>query len=216
MQITLLQSGGDMQAIGASALDAEKGRQRISEHSTWLDMLVHFGRPVIAAVNGLAFGAGFSLALMADFVVAADNARFCAAFQRVGLTPDGGMHWLLVRAVGLRKAKDILMTTREIDVTEAHQLGLVNLICPREEVLQKAIDFATGFAAASPTALAMSKEMLDTAWSADLRTIVRMEAAALGVNVSAPYHREAVGRFLRKEPRMFPPEGWAGYTPPKD
>ncbi len=209
-------AGGDVKAIGEEQLSAERGRERLSNHLMgWVGELVHFDRPVIAAINGVAYGGGFSLALMADFVIAARSARFCAFFQRIGLTPDGGMHWLLTRAIGTRKAKELMMTTREIGVDEALHLGLVNQIAPDAELLETAIAYADGFTHASSTALALCKEIVDAAWTADLQTVLRMEAAALGINVTTPYHRDAVQRFRRKEPHPFPPPGWSALKAPR-
>ena len=210
-------AGGDVRAIGdGEQLSAERGRERLSNNTMgWVSELIQFDRPVIAAVNGVAYGGGLSIALMADFVVAARGARFSAFFQRIGLTPDGGMHWLLTRALGTRKAKELMMTTREFGADEALNLGLVNLIAPDAELLETAIDYADGFTHASSTALALCKEIVDAAWTADLQTILRMEAAALGINVTTSYHRDAVQRFRRKESHPFPPPNWSALKAPR-
>jgi 2-(1,2-epoxy-1,2-dihydrophenyl)acetyl-CoA isomerase len=201
-------AGGDVQAMAAEPISAEAGRRRLADNSTWLEALVGLDRPVITAVNGAAFGAGFSLALAGDFVFAAANAKFCASFQRIGLVPDCGLHWLLPRLVGMQQARQILLTTREIGAEEALRLGLATRVCAPERLVDEAVAFAQGFGQASPSAIAMSKELLRNAWTSELRAILAGEAQAQGIAFSSDYHRDAVARFVAKQPRRFPPEGW--------
>lgn len=201
-------SGGDIQTMAAGHIDAEAGRTRLAAMGTLVEMLVGFERPVIAAVNGIAYGAGFGLAMAADFVLAAPEARFCASFGRIGLVPDTGLHWTLPRRVGPARAKALIFTTQEVGAEEAVALGLADRLCDSATLVADALAFARGFAEASPAALALSKEMIEIAMSADLKTIVRMEAAAQGIAFSTAYHRDAAARFVAKQLRRFPPPNW--------
>jgi 2-(1,2-epoxy-1,2-dihydrophenyl)acetyl-CoA isomerase len=203
-------AGGDVRSMPSGPGAAEAGRRRLADHTAWLELLVSLDRPVVAAVNGAAFGAGFSVALAADFVVAADNARFCASFPRLGLVPDCGAHWLLPRVVGLQRAREILFTAREVSAVEAKSLGIALQVVPVAALVERAIAFARGFCAASPTAMSLSKEILRSAWSADLRTVLGMEASAQGIAFSTDYHQAAASRFRARESQPFPPAGWPG------
>lgn len=201
-------SGGDIQTMVAGQIEAEAGRARLAAMGALVEMLVGFERPVIAAVNGIAFGAGFGLAMAADFVLASREARFCASFGRIGLVPDTGLHWTLPRRVGPARAKALIFATAEVGAEEALALGIADRLCDPATLVADALAFARGFAEASPTALSLSKEMIEISMSADLKTILRMEAAAQGIAFSTDYHRDAAARFVAKKPRRFPPPDW--------
>jgi 2-(1,2-epoxy-1,2-dihydrophenyl)acetyl-CoA isomerase len=201
-------SGGDIQTMAAGHIEAEAGRARLAAMGTLVEMLVGFERPVIAAVNGIAYGAGFGLAMAADFVLASSEARFCASFGRIGLVPDTGLHWTLPRRVGTARAKALIFATSEVGAEEALALGIADRLSEPANLLGDAMAFARGFVEASPAALSLSKEMIEIAMGADLKTIVRMEAAAQGIAFSTDYHRDAAARFVAKRPRRFPPAGW--------
>ena len=136
-------AGGDVTTM-TSRLDDGPGqsRQRILDVHQWLLRLHNIDCPVIAAVDGLAFGGGFSLALAADLVFASEKAKFCAVFARIGLMPDMGLAYTLPRLVGPQMAKDLMFTGRSIDVTEAKALGLVHSVYPAGEVLAAAQAYA--------------------------------------------------------------------------
>ncbi len=203
-------AGGDVRSMPSGPDTAQQGRRRLSDHSTWIAGLIGLDRPVIAAVNGAAFGAGFSVALMADFVFAAKSARFCASFGRLGLVPDCGLHWLLPRVVGMQRAREILFTTREIGAVEAVELGIALRSADDAQVVEQAMAFAHGFTEASAMSLAMSKEILRSSWTADLATVLALEASAQGIAFSTEYHQNAAARFRAREAQPFPPQAWSG------
>lgn len=138
--------------------------QMMAGQESWADAIAAFHRlpkPVIAAVNGAAAGAGFSLALAADIRLAAPEARFNAAFVRIGLSGgDCGSSYLLPRIVGLGRASEILMTGRFVGAEEAAQIGLVNRVVPAEELLDAAFSLAEQIAANSPFGVALTKKVL--------------------------------------------------------
>ena len=106
-------SCGDLRDIANAGLDAQGWRERLHRLHHWMGDLLTLDRPVIAAVDGAAYGAGFSLALAADFVLASPRARFCMAFLRVGLVPDYGAFHTLPRVVGVQRAKEIMLSARD-------------------------------------------------------------------------------------------------------
>lgn len=196
-------AGGDLRNIAAMPPDAAAGRQRMKDAHAWLVDLLTLDRPVVAAVDGAAFGAGFSLALAADFVVASPRARFCMSFMRVGLVPDFGAFYTLPRVVGVQRAKELMLSAREVNVEEAKQLGIVLDIVPAEQTVARAQALAASFVAASGTAVSLVKHALRAAPQADLQTMFEIEANAQALAFGTTAHREAVARFLEKKPATF-------------
>jgi 2-(1,2-epoxy-1,2-dihydrophenyl)acetyl-CoA isomerase len=196
-------AGGDLRNIAAMPPDAAAGRQRMKDAHAWLVDLLTFDRPVVAAVDGAAFGAGFSLALAADFVVASPRARFCMSFMRVGLVPDFGAFYTLPRVVGVQRAKELMLSAREVNVEEAKQLGIVLDVVPAEQTVARAQALAASFVQASGTAVSLVKHALRAAPQADLQTMFEIEANAQALAFGTAAHREAVTRFLDKQPAAF-------------
>ena len=196
-------SGGDIGSMAQTPITAEAGRQRMRGIHAGLRDLIEFDRPVVAAVDGVAFGAGFSLALTADFILATPRARFCASFQRLGLVPDNGILYTLPRAIGLQRARALLLSAREIDAATAQQWGIVTEIVAAESLAERARAIARSLADASGTALAMTKSALERTFESDLSAMLEFEAAAQGVAFATDYHRAAVKRFLDKQPPLF-------------
>lgn len=196
-------AGGDLAALGEARSDVEAARERIRALHVWLPELINLEKPVIAAVDGAAFGAGFMLALAADFMLASPRARFCAVFARVGLVPDLGAFWLLPRILGLQRAKELVMTARTVDAEEARSLGFVLEIHPQEALAERAMAFAARFRNAPTTALGMAKHALNQSFNLDQRALGEIEAYAQGMAIASAYHHEAVQRFLTKQPLAF-------------
>lgn len=181
-------AGGDLGGLDASTLDMRRGMLR--GHRI-VRALTGGPWPVVAAVEGNAYGAGFSLALACDFVVADENAKFCAAFGRVGLTPDFGVMWTLPQRVGIGATREILMLGEPIDGAKAKTLGIVDRLCEPSAVLDTAFELAQRLAAAPPGTIATTKAALSRlpmpldamlAWEADTQSVlVRSEDFAEGV-----------------------------------
>lgn len=196
-------AGGDLASMQGAIPDAAAGRDRLRSNIDWLQEWVMLDRPVIAAVDGHAAGAGFNLALAADFILATPEARFAQSFGRVGLVPDfAGLH-LLPRIVGLQRAKELVFSARTIDAAEAHALGIVYAIHDRAALPQAALALAARIATASPDAFGLAKQALNQAQSQDLRANLEIEAAYQGICFTSDFHKEAVRRFLAKEPALF-------------
>lgn len=200
-------SGGDIAAMMDSASrgesTAQARRQRLLDVHDLVQELLQFDRPVIAAVEGVAYGAGFALALSADLVVAASDARFCLSFARIGLVPDFGAFYTLPRVVGLQRAKELVFSAREIGAAEAQSLGIVLETCGAGRALERASTIARALTQASPVALSIAKRALNVSQTSDLRTMLMLEADGQGIAMSTSYHQECVERFLNKQKPAF-------------
>lgn len=196
-------AGGDLKALSEAKRPIFKDRDRIRRLHTWFRELINLEKPVIAAVDGPAFGAGFNLALACDFVIATPRTRFCAVFGRIGLVPDLGGFYLLPRIVGLQRAKDIVFSTREVHAEEAQRLGIVMDIVQPDELEKSALEMAARYHDASTEALGIAKNILNRSFELDYETLAELEANAQALAIHTAYHEEAVGNFLNKRPLKF-------------
>jgi 2-(1,2-epoxy-1,2-dihydrophenyl)acetyl-CoA isomerase len=195
-------AGGDLRGIRSAELDNDGWRQRMKGAHAWLGRLLSLDRAVVAAVDGPAFGAGFSLALAADFIVATPRARFCLSFMRLGLVPDFGSLHTLPRIVGVQRAKELMLSAREVSAEEAKALGIVFELVPEDKVLRRAQALAASFVQASPMAVSLVKRALACA-PTDLHTTLEFEADAQALCFGSAPHKAAVARFLDKQPALF-------------
>ena len=195
-------SGGDLGNIAASGLDNAGWRERLSSLHHWLKDLMLLDKPVIAAVDGAAYGAGFSLALAADFIIASTRARFAMSFIRVGVVPDCAAFYTLPRVVGVQRARELMLSGREVSAQEALQLGIATELVAPEALQARAAAIAHGFVGASPIALSLIKRSLAMAAN-DLPALLEQEANAQALAMGTPQHRDAVQAFLDKKPAPF-------------
>ncbi|CAN7770197.1 enoyl-CoA hydratase/isomerase family protein [Pseudorhodoferax sp. LjRoot39] len=204
-------AGGDIRGMrgGQGGTDIFEGRQRIVSMQRWFDELVDLEKPVIAAVEGSAFGAGLSLALAADFVIADPSATFCSVFARIGYVPDLGGMYLLPRAVGLSRAKEMAFTARVLDATEAQAIGIAHRVVDHGSVLDAALSLAERFAHAPAGAIGIMKSVMNHAFESERRTVYAQEAMAQAMCRESPFHKEASQRFLNKQAPLYqwPKEG---------
>jgi 2-(1,2-epoxy-1,2-dihydrophenyl)acetyl-CoA isomerase len=196
-------AGADVKSMNPDmALLARRARHRWILADVLLP-LVNLEKPVIAAVNGAAVGAGFNLALAADILIAAERAVFSQIFTRLGLVPDlGGLH-LLTRVVGLNKAKELCFTARKIDADEALTLGIANRVVPDDALIQQAGALARQIAAGPPVALSMIKTLLNKSSNTTLEQMLEYESFAQTLAYTTPEHREGVAAFREKRPPSF-------------
>jgi 2-(1,2-epoxy-1,2-dihydrophenyl)acetyl-CoA isomerase len=157
--------------------------------------LHHLAVPTIAKVNGVAAGAGLSLALGCDLIVASDRARFSEIFAKRGLTIDLGASWLLPRLVGMHRAKELAFFADIIDAGEAARIGLVNHVVPHDELDAFVAEWANRLASGPPLALAMAKRLLNNAFSGGLAEALEAEAMAQTVNTATEDTAEAFRAF---------------------
>lgn len=160
-------------------------------------------KPIVAAVNGVAAGAGASLAFACDIRLAAPEASFILAFGRVGLVPDSGATWFLPRLVGTAKALEIALTTEPLSAADAERFGLVARIVPADGLLAEAQDLAERLAAGAPRAIALTKRALNRAWDATLEEQLEYEADLQGLAGASADHAEGVAAFVEKRRPAF-------------
>lgn len=164
--------------------------------------LHQLSKPVIAKVDGVAVGAGFSLALCCDLVVASERARFSMIFSKRALSLDGGASWLLPRLVGAARAKEIAFFGEMLDAQRAAALGLVNRVVAVDELDRVAGEWASRLAAGPAVALSLTKALLEGAWSSSLSESLEREAHCQTVNFGGEDVKEALRAFAHKrEPR---------------
>jgi 2-(1,2-epoxy-1,2-dihydrophenyl)acetyl-CoA isomerase len=160
-------------------------------------------KPTIAKVRGVAAGAGMSLALGCDLVVASDNARFSEIFAKRGLSVDGGSSWLLPRLIGLHRAKEIAYFADILSAEEAASYGFINRVVADDELDGFVEDWARRLAAGPPVALAMTKTLLDNSMSVTMAQALEDEARCQTVNFFSEDTAEAMRAFVEKREPKF-------------
>ncbi|MBI5574971.1 MAG: enoyl-CoA hydratase/isomerase family protein [Deltaproteobacteria bacterium] len=160
-------------------------------------------KPVISAVNGVAAGAGFPLALAGDMVLATESARFALAYQNIGLSPDGGGTFFLARALGTHRAMELILTGRTLTAGEAASLGLVQRVIPDDFFIAETFALAEKIAAGPTLAFAKAKELYNRALSNPLETQLEEERQGIAELSGTVDFREGVRAFLAKEKANF-------------
>ena len=197
-------AGGD---VGLFQSAGERLPQVLSELAGVLHLavsrLARMNRPLLGLVNGPAAGAGFGLALLGDVVLASSAANFTSAYGALGLSPDGGLSWLLPRLVGLRKAQEVILTGRRLDAAEAEASGLVTRAVEAEGFEAAGRELAEKLAAASTPALGAARALLLQGLSAPLESHLEAEARAISAVSGGAEARAGVAAFLDKRKPDF-------------
>jgi enoyl-CoA hydratase/carnithine racemase len=149
-------------------------------------------KPVIAAVNGVAVGAGLDMALACDFRIASDRARFGSVYIRLGIPPDAGASFFLPRLVGMTKAKELIYTGRIIEAEEAAEIGLVSRVVPIETLSAEAAAFAAELASGPTIAIGMAKENIQEHWTLSIESALRSEKRAERLSATSADHAEGL------------------------
>ena len=170
-----------------------------------VNAVIDCDKPVIAAVNGTAAGAGSALVLASDLAIAADHARIIQVFVRRGLVPDGGTAYLLTRLVGMKKAKELVLFGDDLPAAEAERLGLVNRVVPADRLEAETKDWAERLAS-GPRSLVFAKRLLNRAPDGDRATSLEEEALAVELNNLTHDAQEGVASFVERRPVEF--KGW--------
>jgi 2-(1,2-epoxy-1,2-dihydrophenyl)acetyl-CoA isomerase len=165
--------------------------------------LLTMAKPVVASVNGVAAGAGVSLALACDYRLVADTAGFNLAFAGIGLSCDTGSSWTLPRLVGRAKALELLYEPRTLRAEEALALGLATRVVPAASLAEEAASLGRRLAAGPTQAYAAIRRAVTHSATADLPTALAFEAAMMGLTGASQDHRDAVEAFLGKRPPEF-------------
>ncbi len=160
-------------------------------------------KPIIGMINGVAAGAGLSIALACDLRIMADTAKLIEVFVRIGLVPDSGSHWFLPRLVGMAKAFEYAALGNDISAAEAERVGLVNKVVPAAELEKATTEIAAKLATAPTKAIGLIKRTLNKALSSDLDSLLDYEAYIQEIASLTEDHQEGVHAFLEKRPARF-------------
>lgn len=192
-------SGGNLLRLQANRqADPQIQVQSIEGLHSWIETIRTYPKPVIAAVEGAATGAGFSLALACDMVVAARNAVFVMAYSNVALSPDGGASWSLAHALPRALATEILMCGERIAADRLHALGVINRLAEPGSALSAALTLAEQLNARAPNALSSIKDLLNEAPHHALPTHLASERNHFVKNLHHPNAGEGIAAFLGK------------------
>jgi 2-(1,2-epoxy-1,2-dihydrophenyl)acetyl-CoA isomerase len=183
--------------------EREFRRVLTAEYHPLVEAIRGLPKPVIASVNGVAAGAGMSLALAADIVVAAEGARFVPAFGRIGLVPDSGLTRTLVRALGRHRATEVLLGERQLGADDAQAAGLVAAVVPAERLAEVTRDLARRLADGPTVAIGLTKRLVNAAEDDDLAASLATEAALQDVAGRTDDHAEGVAAFTEKRDPAF-------------
>lgn len=200
-------SGGDIREMQAHADDGGGAGEYLKRLTVRLHAIVatiaRMPKPVVTAVNGPAAGAGLSLALAGDLVLASERATFTVAYTAIGLAPDGGSSYLLPRLIGPKRAFELIATNRAVEPAEALELGMVNRVHPADGFLEGASDYAASLARGATVALGHGKNLLLSGATNGLETVMEYERRAIASCGSTADFREGATAFMEKrEPRF--------------
>jgi enoyl-CoA hydratase/carnithine racemase len=201
-------SGGDVKGMGDNTSRRELSRdERIADlrvkQRTLTGALMAWRKPTIAALPGVAAGAGMSLALACDIRIAAESASLVTAYLKIGFSGDYGISWLLTRAVGPARARELLLTNKRVDARTAERIGLVNEVVPDADLHERAFALAKSLADGPADAMRLVKDNLDEAMLVDFETSLDGEAARMIESGQSPDHKEAVRAFIEKRKPVF-------------
>lgn len=197
-------AGGNLQRLLANRQQPKEVQaQSIDGLHNWIDTIRTYPKPIIAAVEGAAAGAGFSLVLACDFCVAADNAVFVMSYSTVGLSPDGGGSWSLSRTLPRALANELLMCGERITAQRLHDLGLVNRVCSSGSALREALALAERLNARAPNVLASIKELLNDADTNNPNQQLQAERDHFVRNLHHANGGEGIDAFLTKRKPQY-------------
>jgi 2-(1,2-epoxy-1,2-dihydrophenyl)acetyl-CoA isomerase len=196
-------TGADVRDRLAARLGQPSQRNHMGASHQLANALYKLEKPVIAAVNGPAAGAGMSLALACDLILASESASFNQVFVKRGLVPDLASLYHLPRLVGLWAAKLMMYTGDSIPAAEAERLGLVYRVLPADELLPAARELAGRMASVAPIALGLTKALVNRSLESNLADMLEFESLAQAMARGSKDHQEAVKAFLEKRPAEF-------------
>ena len=197
-------AGGNLQRLlGNRQQPPQVQADSIEGLHSWIEAVRSFSKPVVAAVEGACAGAGFSLALASDFLVAANNSVFVMAYANVALSPDGGGSWSLARNLPRATALQLLMLGERIGAERLQQLGLVNRVTPAGAALDEALALCEQLNAKAPNTLTSIKELINAAPEQTLSQHLRDERDHFVRNLHHANGGEGIAAFLEKRPARY-------------
>ena len=193
-------------------IQASRERKNSSRHAAlddlnwvgrWALTLTGCDKPVIAAINGPAIGAGCGLTLAADIRLMSEAAVVSTGYMRIGLCPDAGVSYFLPRLVGLARATELIMSARNVKAEEAERIGLVGLTLPAENFAEQVAEYAKQIASGPPIGLTMAKRLLVNSLDTDLLTQLRRELSSIYHCLTTEDAAEAMRAFAEKRRPVF-------------
>ena len=197
-------AGGNLQRLLANREQAKEIQaQSIDGLHTWMEAIHTFPKPVIAAVEGAAAGAGFSLVLMCDLVVAARDSIFVMAYSSIALSPDGGGSWNLLQALPRQIAAELMLLGERISADRLHALGSINRLVESGTALTQALDLAERINARAPNAMQSIKELINDATNQSLHMHLAQERDHFVNNLHHANSGIGISAFLNKEKPIY-------------
>ncbi len=197
-------AGGDIKEMASHGdmVGAEIKSLADDLHKT-ISIFSRMDAPVIMAVNGMAAGAGFSLAVSSDLVIASQAASFMMAYTNAGLSPDGSSTYFLPRLIGLRRTQELMLTNRKLSADEAHDWGLINKVVPADEVFDTAMNLAKKLASGSIKSHGAIKKLLLLSYQLSLEDQMELEGQTISDCAVSPDGREGILAFTEKRKAEF-------------
>jgi 2-(1,2-epoxy-1,2-dihydrophenyl)acetyl-CoA isomerase len=196
-------SGQDLQDVKKNEGKRSLGESVLRRYNPMILAVREMPKPIICRLNGVAAGAGASLAMACDIIVAADNASLVQAFANIGLVPDSGSSFFLPALVGYQKAFEITTLGTKVTAQEAFNLGIINKLVPAEQLDTAVKEYADRYAQTAPKAMAMIKKMLNKSLSSNLREMLQYEAYHQEIAGSSLDYKEGVNAFVEKRKAVF-------------
>ena len=199
-------SGADVQSLAGNvsrSIQQERPVEKTGERLSVHVLMQKCDKPIIAAVNGIAAGAGLDLAMSCDIRIASDKARFAELYIRRGLFPVEGGIYLLPRLVGIAKACELIWTGDMIEAKEAEAMGLVNRVVPHDELMITTRELAEKLAKAAPLAIQKSKRAIYAGLNSDFESSMRYIQPLMREILQSKDHREGTQAFLEKREPIF-------------
>ncbi len=199
-------SGQDLQSANIPRDDKQRpslGRAVRDRYNPLVLKIRSMDKPIIAAINGAAVGAGASLALMCDFRIASENAYFVQAFSKIGLIPDSGSTFLLPRLIGVTKAFEMMLLADKVSALEASQLGLINKVVPSDQLMSEATTWARRLAKGATLAFGLTKRAINRAIFPDLEELLDYEANLQEIAGQSDDFLEGIAAFREKREPTF-------------
>ena len=194
-------AGGDLSAL--KEVDAVSGRKRLQSGHEMIQSILNLEKPVIAAINGPAAGAGVSLALACDMIIASRSSILIQSFVQVGLIPDLGSIYFLPRLVGRHRALELMFLGEKITAQQAHNIGIINRVVETEALMDEVNALALKLAEGPDMALGLMKKLVNKSVLADINETFELEGFAQGMCFESSNFKEGVHAFFEKRKPIF-------------
>lgn len=197
-------AGGDLKAFSGFGDAISERLQELTDYlHASISVLTRMRAPVVVAVNGAAVGAGFSLAMAGDVVLAADTAKFAMAYTSAGLSPDGGASYFLPRLVGLRRAQELIIGNRKLSAAEALDWGLITRVYPADQLMHEVHAMAKQLASSATQAIGTVKKQLLVSFDNTPEAQMALEGKSIAQLAASHDGQEGIQAFLGKRPPVF-------------